>query len=537
MFGKKKNAPPDTVGKGKVFSGLFPGYAAIEEREAGMVDLPGSAGSYFGIMANEHTDLCGNTSNHAAIAAEEYDGVAHILPKARAARYKIFDAMIEDPTIRCALDMHLTMALSAKSDTGEVVFIEPNGDAEASVVEDLRTTLLPFIRRELHEWAYNAALYGAHYVRVYGASGKGITNIRSDFYTHAQHVKKFEKGGRLAGFTCTYQGANAHRQGQIRLLPPWTLVGFEIPHWRVRADEEPTHYGPNVVDLAQDICDKEPLVESQEYGTSLIETAYAPWLNLLEALASLNMSRQNAARLERLIGVNTGRLDVHVAAGYLDKIARQLESLSRDRNRQSLLRGNVVTVSNHLVPVMGDKGSMEINTVQGTPDITAIEDVMFHVKRLGSALGVDPSLLGFGDLMSGALGDGGFFRMSVTASSKAGLLRQSVYNGIMRLCEIHLAYKYGKIFLPDQRPWRLTFNSVNTAMEREEQENREARANAATTLASIISLVDQNYDVTERRALMNYVFVEQLKGKEEDFEKIWPKGKKPEQGQEEDGEE
>lgn len=31
------------------------------------------------------------------------------------------------------------------------------------------------------------------------------------------------------------------------------------------------------------------------------------------------------------------------------------------------------------------------------------------VKRLGGALGVDPSLLGFGDMLSGGLGDGASF--------------------------------------------------------------------------------------------------------------------------------
>ena len=55
-----------------------------------------------------------------------------------------------------------------------------------------------------------------------------------------------------------------------------------------------------------------------------------------------------------------------------------------------------------------DKGGIQIDTVQGTPDINGLEDVLFHVKRLGSAVGVAPSLLGFGDMLSGGLGDGGF---------------------------------------------------------------------------------------------------------------------------------
>jgi len=82
------------------------------------------------------------------------------------------------------------------------------------------------------------------------------------------------------------------------------------------------------------------------------------------------------------------------------------------------------------------------------PDIQGIEDVTFHINRLGSAVGIDPSLLGFGEQLSGGLGDGGFFRVSILASIKAQMLRTAVKTGLERLFEIHVAYKYGKTFLP-----------------------------------------------------------------------------------------
>lgn len=52
------------------------------------------------------------------------------------------------------------------------------------------------------------------------------------------------------------------------------------------------------------------------------------------------------------------------------------------------------------------------------------------MKRLGGALGVDPSLLGFGDMLSGGLGDGGFFRVSVLAAVKANLIRAAIRDGL-----------------------------------------------------------------------------------------------------------
>mgnify|MGYP006905534191 CR=1 FL=1 len=83
-------------------------------------------------------------------------------------------------------------------------------------------------------------------------------------------------------------------------------------------------------------------------------------------------------------------------------------------------------------------------------------------------------MLGFADFLSGGLGDGGFMRVSIMAAMKAQSLRKAIFNGVQRLCELHVAYKYGKVFLPEDQPWKITFNSVSTALEREERETLES---------------------------------------------------------------
>lgn len=517
----KQKAPP--ADSRAAFDGLYPGFFAVNDREAGMVDLPGSAAAYFPVGVTGNGIATADQSSAQGVFSSEEAHLVRQLPRERQARYLALEIMAEDPTIDCAIKMHMAHALSARSDTGQVVSIESVTDDKDPIVNDLRNTLQARIDRELNEWAYNAAVYGAHYVRVYGGQQKGITNIRSDYYTHPRFIKKFEKAGQLAGFTTTYQGTTgAH--SQIRLMPPWAFVGFEIPQWKNASNTEPVNIGVVPVDLSSDDYATEAMVESQEYGSSLIETAYQPWLDLLDAICSLNASRRNAARLERLIGVSTGRLDPEKAAKYLNLISAQILNTDREIAKQSLRRGFVQTVINRLVPMWGDKARMEINTVQGTPDINGLEDVFFHVKRLGGALGVDPSMLGFGDFLSGGLGDGGFYRVSIMAAMKANFLRQAIQNGVQRLCEIHVAYKHKKIFLPGQQPWRIVFNSVSTALEREEQENLESRTNIASGLAGIIATLDQEYTTTDRRALMNFLWTHVLKKDEESFKQVFPEG-------------
>lgn len=515
----KQKAPP--ADSRAAFDGLYPGFFAVNDREAGMVDLPGSAAAYFPVGVTGNGIATADQSSAQGVFSSEEAHLVRQLPRERQTRYLALEIMAEDPTIDCAIKMHMAHALSARSDTGQVVSIESVTDDKDPIVNDLRNTLQARINRELNEWAYNAAVYGAHYVRVYGGQQKGITNIRSDYYTHPRFIKKFEKAGQLAGFTTTYQGTTgAH--SRIRLMPPWAFVGFEIPQWKNASNTEPVNIGVAPVDLSSDDYATEAMVESQEYGSSLIETAYQPWLDLLDAICSLNASRRNAARLERLIGVSTGRLDPEKAAKYLNLISSQILNTDREIATQSLRRGFVQTVINRIFPMWGDKARMEVNTVQGTPDINGLEDVFFHVKRLGGALGVDPSMLGFGDFLSGGLGDGGFYRVSIMAALKANFLRQAIQNGVQRLCEIHVAYKHKKIFLPGQQPWRIVFNSVSTALEREEQENLESRTNIASGLAGIIATLDQEYTTTDRRALMNFLWTHILKKDEESFKQVFP---------------
>lgn len=515
----------------KALTAIYPAWNNVGHFESTMVDLPVSASAYFGAFAMGRFGGQGgnddNGENQYNIMPEsrgrDKTPISRHLPDNRVLRYAALRVMAMDPTIDCAIKMHLANAISPKQDGTDAIKIESIDGKDDPIVKELQNVILPYVRRDLNEWARKAAVYGSCFVRVYGKPKEGITNIRSDFYTHPRYVKKYEKGGKLAGFTTTYQGGVNHAQ-QLRLLPPWCFVGFEIPEWWDREFIEPRSVTGIPVDLSVEDENYEGLVESIEYGTSIIATAYGPWLDLLDAVCSLKMSRRNAARLERIVGVNTEKLDPERAARYLDMIAERISNASEELTKQSWLDGNVQTVVNHIIPIQAAKGGIQIDAVQGTPDIQGIEDVMYHIKRLGGALGIDPSLLGFGDMLSGGLGDGGFFRVSSLAATKANLLRTALKNGIQRLCEIHVAYKYNKVFTLDEYPWKITFNSVANALEREAQENLESRSNVVLGLAQLVSTVDQEYSLVERRELLRHMW-KFMEMDEKEFETIFPESK------------
>ena len=152
------------------------------------------------------------------------------------------------------------------------------------------------------------------------------------------------------------------------------------------------------------------------------------------------------------------------------------------------------------------------------------------MKRLGGALGVDPSLLGFGDMLSGGLGDGGFFRVSVLAAVKANLIRAAIRDGLNQICQIHCAYRYGKVYVPGTEPWSIRFNSVSSAIEREEVETQEKLAGIAGGIVQVLAAVDQDFSIADKREVM-HVACRMMHVSEDVFNAMVPP---PEDGQEEE---
>lgn len=455
------------------------------------------------------------------------------LPADRRAQYPHFEAMASDPTISSGLLMHVSQALSAKSDSGEIISIESTGDENDPIVKDLRETLQGMINEQCQAWGFNAAKLGSWYVRVYGEEKKGITLLRSDYYTHPRFITEYCRAGQTVGYVSSYQQPIT---GGTELIEPWKFVGFKIPVWKNPATE-PFRIDATPFDISSDDFMNESIAESQNYGHSLLESAYGPYTDLMEAILSLNMSRKNAAILERYIGANTGRLAPQKASQYLNTIAGQLNQLGQEKAKKSLRAGWVQTVKNILIPIFSPdgKGRLDISTLEGNANIDGIQDVMFHVQRLGSALGIDPSLLGFGELLSGGLGDGGFFRVSVLAGMKAAMLRKAIRDGVERLCEIHVAYKYGKVFLDGQKPWRVNFNSISSALEREERENLEGRIGMATGLAQMVAIYDQSFATADMANFNNFLWTDIMKVDEQKVAGMFPKSKANAKPPEEDG--
>lgn len=454
--------------------------------------------------------ILGSNSDGMTSAADSISLSAE-LPGERLQKYNILETMAKSPTISTALNIHIAHALAPSKKTGQAFILSPKDGSDAEVVsrcEELTADLGAMINDGLPSWAMIMAIFGVSYVRPYAEQGRGITGIESSYYTLPHFVQEFYRGSQLVGFSGDYI-LDTHSLRRV-ITEPWNLVSMKNPYWTPQHKVIPVSYGTKGYSLLSDQADK-PLMETQNYGTSFLEYSYEPYLNLCASLAALKSTRNNAAKIDRLIALTTNTLDPVNAANYTRGVSQALKRHSDLVAQRSINANAIPTVLNHLIPVMGDgKNGITIDTQSIPADISGIEDVMFHLRQLAASLGIDATMLGWADQMSGGLGEGGWQQTAIQAALRANWIRQAAQRTIYRLLDIHLAYKYGKVYTETNRPYDVQFNSMNTAIQEEENRELDARANFVAVISQIMDQIQNNPKLAGSDAFMRYLFTEQL---------------------------
>ena len=454
--------------------------------------------------------ILGGNSDGMTSAADSISLSAE-LPGERLQKYNILETMAKSPTISTALNIHIAHALAPSKKTGLAFMLAPKDGADTEAVsrcEELTADLGAMINDGLPSWAMIMAIFGVSYVRPYAEQGRGITGIESSYYTLPHFVQEFYRGSQLVGFSGDYI-LDTHSLRRV-ITEPWNLVSMKNPYWTPQHKVIPVSYGTKGYSLLSDQADK-PLMETQNYGTSFLEYSYEPYLNLCASLAALKSTRNNAAKIDRLIALTTNTLDPVNAANYTRGVSQALKRHSDLVAQRSINANAIPTVLNHLIPVMGDgKNGITIDTQSIPADISGIEDVMFHLRQLSASLGIDATMLGWADQMSGGLGEGGWQQTAIQAALRANWIRQAAQRTIYRLLDIHLAYKYGKVYTETNRPYDVQFNSMNTAIQEEENRELDARANFVAVISQIMDQIQNNPKLAGSDAFMRYLFTEQL---------------------------
>jgi len=131
----------------------------------------------------------------------------------------------------------------------------------------------------------------------------------------------------------------------------------------------------------------------------------------------------------------------------------------------------------------------------------SIEDIMLHARLLAGTLGIDLSMLGFADQLSGGLGDGGFFRMSAQIAESSRVIRASMADFLTDLIDKHMLYKYGKCWTNANSSFQLNYYGSISAFESERQQTRSNAVGSAGIMAQTLEQM-KNLGFSEKEMVL-----------------------------------
>lgn len=413
--------------------------------------------------------------------------------RARQTIYQFWQTMLTDPIVSGALQIHVTAALGGEESTGDMVFIEPRAGAEqdkatVKMVKAIADDLGPLFNRVATQMAYNGAAYGDAYARIYTAKRgprKGVTDLCADEMMLPPLVQPYELGNRTVvcevavgskGNERLTMEQIARMKMQRRAYVPQPMAIEKA--WRTRVMEDDTERLPIMPALA---------------GGSFLIDAEAHYNNHVSAMAGLVGQRVLDSIDESMFTLQMQGMTKEQRQEFMASI-KQIFMASKAAAEDAVKSGRpFLGRIRHLLPVFSEKQVMQVQGVNasggsgsGRAGNISIEDVLFHAKVLAGALGVDITMLGFADMMSGGLGEGGFFRTSVQAAERSRAIRKALAECCNHIIDVHVGIKHGLAFEEGKRPWQVNFFGNIAAMEAERQKTAMDSANTSLLLLQVM---------------------------------------------------
>lgn len=397
--------------------------------------------------------------------------------------------MSGDPIISTALRLHVTAALGGHETSGDVVFIEDNPEFKddknkRKIADELRMDLGAIFNRIAYTVAFNGAAFGDSYGRIYTDGKNGVVDVYVDELVHPTMVTAYERGNQTVGFVVA-SGPRARDRLALNQMARMKMPRMVyIP--QIRAVEKAIRLALN-----EDDINKLPLLPSL-VGGSFLESAEGPYAALATTLTGLVGQRILDSIDESMLTVNMDGMTKDQQAEYMKNI-KAILTASKSRMEDALAKGKpVLSRVYNLMPTWGDKQLTALNGTltggggRGQSGNISVEDVLFHAKLLAGSLGIDLSMLGFSELLSGGLGDGGFFRTSAQSAERSRLLRVGLTEFFNHIADVHTFQKYGTVFPANERPWQVNFYGTISALENERQKTKSEAMNTGVIMAQTL---------------------------------------------------
>ena len=423
--------------------------------------------------------------------------------RSRQAIYDKWAQMESDAIISSALSLLCTAALGGDSSSGRMIYIEPSAKARDderlnAVCAEISESLTDILNKIVYSLAYTGAAFGDAYARIYSESGSGVTSVQIDEMIRPPLVQPFERGGRTIGYAVfvgetVFEKLTTAQLARLKMPRTQWVPQFGVVEKSLR------------IDLTVDDPDEQPILPAM-VGGSLLFNAEEPYDRLQAALTGLVGQRVLDSIDESILTVNMESMTKEQQRRYIESVMRML-SVSRERAELAVKSGTpLLERIRHVVPVFNEKQLMQVSQGPGAGRQSAltVDDVNFYARLLAGAIGVDLSMIGFADQMSGGLGEGGFFRTSAQVAERARIIRSALADCINQIIDVHTLNKYGVVFSQKERPWIVNFYGSISALEAEKQQSQmQAMGSAGMMVQSLQQFMDLGADEKAVKAFLS----------------------------------
>ena len=401
--------------------------------------------------------------------------------------YQKWSEMEATPICATAAKVLVTTALGGHENTGQSVFLEKSpactGNKQLEkIADEIISDLTEIINKSIFTMSYRGAIYGDSYTRIYTKDKVGIVDLYTDEMYHPSLIIPFQQGSKTVGFIVTNNS-----QKILEKLSVEQMARFEMPRsqW---IPQQAINQKSFKIDSTIDDISQLPVIMSM-VGGSILYPAESPYDQLMSALASLNAQRIRDAVDEAYLTVDMESMTKEQQSRTIDSIKKMLTTTKNLVDNAIIANKPFNSILRHILPVNGQKQITNITPLSASRTSTiSVDDVMFNARLLSASVGVDLSMIGFSDQLTGMFGDGGMGRVNAMTTEQSRSIRVGTRKYVQDLIDIHTLKKYGMVFLPENRPVQVNFYGSILAYEAELQSSKVNAAAAGMTLIQAIQM-------------------------------------------------
>ncbi|GAB4059109.1 hypothetical protein [Uliginosibacterium sediminicola] len=430
--------------------------------------------------------------------------------------YQKLQEMESDPIGSAAIKILVSAALGGHETSGQLVFIEQSAKAKTDkrlqkFAAEIEQDLGDLFNRVAFPVAYVGAAFGDSYARVF-SDATGVSDLDIGEMYRPALVQPFERASRTVGYTVYIGPKNVAR------LDATQLARMKMPRTQWIPQQGVVEKSMRMAVETSEI-DQLPIMPSM-VGGSLLYPAEDAYDKLKATLLGLVSQRWKNSVVHRIVGLNLRNMNKDQQRVFTKSVVDMYKQV-KDVITKAIANGEAVAETlTSVLPMWDEKQLITGLTPQDpTSQTISVEDVMLHAKMFSGAIGVDMSMIGFADQLSGGLGEGGFVRTSTQVAENARIIRVSLSEFFDSIIDIHCLKKYGFVFDKKERPWKINFFGSISALEAERQRTRADATNAA---ALTVQAMQQLKDLGADKAIMTSFLTNQMHMDEEEA-KIYAK--------------